>query len=133
MLSNMLSFAGETEQAHAMADMAIRLDPYSFLAVDNKGLAHFVDENYEQAIAAYKAALTLNPDFGAAHQLLAATYGLLGRDDEARATAAEVLRLSPNFAQAVMRRPFKDRAVLMRIIDGLRKAGLDIPDEPAVD
>ncbi len=27
--------------------------------------------------------------------------------------------------------PFRDKAVLARIADGLRKAGLDIPDEPA--
>ncbi len=129
-LSLMLNFDGDTEGALAMADMAGRLDPYSYIASYNKALAHFIDEDYEPAIAASRAALTLNPDYGVAHQLLAATYGLLDRDVEARAAAAEVLRLSPNFAEGTLRRPFKDRAILIRMIDGLRKAGLDIPEAP---
>jgi adenylate cyclase len=127
-LGLLLSFNGDTAEALAMADKAVRLDPYSALAMFRKGLAHFVDADYERAIAAYEATLTLNPDFGAAHQLLAAIYGLLGRDDEARTAAAEVLRLSPNFAEGMLRVPFKDRATLMRMIDGLRNAGLEVPD-----
>ncbi len=114
-----------------MLDRALRLDPYSALILFYRGVAYFVRENYDQAITALKSSLALNPNFGAAHQFLAAIYGLLGRDQEARAEAAEVLRLSPELGRGVSHLPFGDRAVVLRLIDGLRKAGLDIPDEPS--
>jgi adenylate cyclase len=58
--------------------------------------------------------------------LLAAIYGELGREEEARAEAAEILRISPNYSLAVVRAriPYKDPADLERFLDGLRKAGL---------
>ncbi len=130
-LATMLGFGGETDEAIKTADIAMRLDPYSFVAAFARGSAHFVARDYEQAIAAYRASLALNPDFGAAHQYLAATYGLLGYDEEARAEASEVLRLTPDFLKGILRTPFRDPTVLIRLLDGLRKAGLDVPDEPA--
>jgi adenylate cyclase len=50
----------------------------------------------------------------------------LGREAEARAEAAEVLRLNPNFLLDVhkQRMPIKDPATLERYIAALRKAGL---------
>ena len=48
------------------------------------------------------------------------------------AEAAEVLRLSPDYGGGgILRLPFRDKAVLARIADGLRKAGLDIPEASA--
>ena len=115
--------------AISLLDRALRLDPYSALALFYRGVAYFVRENYDQAITALKSSLALNPNFGAAHRYLAAIYGLLGRDQEARAEAAEVLRLSPDkFARGILLAPFGDRADLLRLIDGQRKAGLDIPE-----
>ncbi|HEV8713812.1 MAG TPA: hypothetical protein VGX03_13420 [Candidatus Binatia bacterium] len=50
----------------------------------------------------------------------------LGRQEEAQAQAAEVLRLNPNYSLEVMRRnlPYKDPAVLERFLAVQRKAGL---------
>jgi adenylate cyclase len=127
-LALMLACAGETDEAISLLDRALRLDPYSALALFYRGVAYFVREDYDQAITALKSSLALNPNFGAAHRYLAAIYGLLGRDQEARAEAAEVLRLSPDkFARGILLAPFGDRADLLRLIDGQRKAGLDIP------
>ena len=80
----------------------------------------------EDAVAAYRRALTRNPDHIGFHEHLAAVYGRMGRIEEARAEAAETLRLSPSFSvqRAARRLPYRDRAVLDRLIDGLRKAGL---------
>ena len=124
-------FAGDTDEANTLLDRALRLDPYSATALFYRGIAYFVGEKYDRAIITLKSSLALNPDFGGAHQFLAAVHGLLGRDHEARAEAAEVLRQSPDFARGILRTPFGDRADLLRLIDGLRKAGLDIPDQAA--
>ena len=81
---------------------------------------------YEEAIAAYKKALTRNPNLLPAHQFLATIYSGLGRKEEARAEVAEILRISPNFSLEVLRQrlPYKDPADLERVLAGLRKAGL---------
>jgi adenylate cyclase len=58
--------------------------------------------------------------------MLAAVYSELGKDAEAHAEAAEVLRLNPKFSLEVHkeRTPIKDPATLERHIAALRKAGL---------
>jgi adenylate cyclase len=58
---------------------------------------------------------------------LAATYARLGRLDEARAEAAEILRLDPGYTiDATQRRlsHFKKAADAEHYFEGLRKAGL---------
>ncbi len=129
-LAIMLGLGGETDEAIKTADIAMRRDPYSFVAELARGWAHFVAHDYEQAIADYKASLALNPDFGAAHQYLAATHGSLGNENEARAEATEVLRLTPDFVDGILRTPYRDHAVRTRLLEGLRKAGLDVPERP---
>jgi hypothetical protein len=54
------------------------------------------------------------------------SYSELGEEEAARAEAAEVLRLSPNFSLESMRQrnPYKDRARFERGLAALRKAGL---------
>jgi len=58
------------------------------------------------------------------------TYIMMGRDEEARAAAAEVLRINPKFSVEfyAKRSLVKDRSVIDKAIDALRKAGL--PDKP---
>ena len=56
---------------------------------------------YEEAIAAYKRALTRNPNLLPAHLDLAVIYSELGREEEARAEAAEVLRINPKYSLEV--------------------------------
>jgi hypothetical protein len=70
--------------------------------------------------------LTRNPDLLPAHQGLAVIYSELGREEEARAEAAEVLKISPKYSLEVLRQqsPYKDQAVLERELAALRKAGL---------
>ena len=73
-----------------------------------------------------KQFLSHYPNIVDAHLTLAAVYSELGREAEARAEAAEVLRLNPHFSLAVhkQREPIKDPAVLERHLAALRKAGL---------
>ncbi len=55
---------------------------------------------------------------------------MMGRDEEARAAAAEVLRINPKFSlELVAKRSLvKNRSEIDKMIDALRKAGL--PDKP---
>jgi hypothetical protein len=57
---------------------------------------------------------------------LAATYFLAGHQDEARAEAAEVLRINPKFSVDYWAKmiPYEDQSVTDNLINALRKAGL---------
>lgn len=129
-VSVFLSLSGEGDEALAAGNIAVRLDPFAFNAQLGRGLAHLILRDYEKAAANFRASLEINPNFGAGHQYLAVTYGLLGREEEARAEAAEALRHSPEFVDVMVSLPYRNRADLMLIVDGLRKAGLDVPDPP---
>lgn len=58
--------------------------------------------------------------------MLAANFARLGMMDKARAEAAEVLRVHPQFTISSWRQrpPYRDQAVLERYVEGMRKAGL---------
>ncbi len=83
-------------------------------------------ERYEEAITVLKKALHYQPDYFRAHLTLAVCYAALGREEEAHAEAAEVLRLNPKFSvkKYAKAMPIRDKAVKERYIDALRKAGL---------
>jgi tetratricopeptide (TPR) repeat protein len=122
-----LNYVGRPEEAIALLKKAIRLNPippnwYLF----SLGDAYRLTEQYEVAIAAYKRVLHRNPDDMRAHIGLTATYSLAGREEEARAAAAEVLRINPKFSleHVVKTLPFKNKADTELHIDSLRKAGL---------
>jgi adenylate cyclase len=118
---------GRPEEAIGLIEKAMRLSPYyppfySFVL----GHSYYLMGRYEEAIAAYKKALTRNPNLLPAHFNLAVVYSELGREEEARAEAAEILRISPNFSLETWKQmiPYKDPAVVERQVEALRKAGL---------
>jgi tetratricopeptide (TPR) repeat protein len=127
MLADILTFAGRPEEASGVLEKALRLDPTfpAFLLAD-LGLAYQLTGRYDEALAALKKALLLNANLLPTHEILAVTYGELGREEEARAELAEVLRLSPSISLEVRRQrlPFKDPAILERWLTALRNAGL---------
>jgi len=81
---------------------------------------------YEEAIAQFKKAIEREPGDVFANIFLTATYSMAGREKEARAAAAEVLKINPKFSltQFAIAHPYKDPATKGRLIDSLRKAGL---------
>ncbi len=126
-LGDILKFAGRPEEAIGLIEKAMRLNPhYPPVYLFYLGEAYRSTGRYEEAIAAYKKALTRNPNLLPAHVGLATIYSELGREEEARAEAAEVLRISPKHSLEVWRQraPYKDPAVLERFLAALRKAGL---------
>jgi adenylate cyclase len=77
-------------------------------------------------MAALRRVVTRNPDHLTAHVVLAVIYSELGREEEAQAEAAEILRINPHYSLEVVRQrmPYKEQAALERVLEGLRKAGL---------
>jgi len=125
--ANALRFAGRPEEAIPLYQKAIRLNPSgpSYL-YHGFGQALRATGRFEEAVSALKKAIQIAPDNILAHTHLAATYSMMGRDKEARAEVAEVIRINPKFSVDSWAKnlPFKDRSEIDKIINALRKAGL---------
>ena len=126
-LAHVLNFTGKPEEALRLVEQAMRLNPhYPDYYLLHLGISYLSTGRYEEATAAFKKALTRNPDFLLAHIFLAALYSGTGWEEQARAEAAEVLRLNPQFSLEVWRQtlPMKDQAKLEMLLGVLRRAGL---------
>jgi adenylate cyclase len=126
-LAEALSLVGRSEEALQMVEQAMRRKPFvADLHLYSVGTAYYLVGRTEEAIAPLKQYLARYPNILGTHLTLAAVYSELGKEAEAQAEAAEVLRLNPKFSLEVHKErvPIKDSAVLERHIAALRKAGL---------
>ncbi len=126
-LGYILNFAGRPEDAIGLVKKAMRLNPrYPVSYLWELGHGYFIRGRYEEAIETLKRVLDRKSDFMPAHAYLAASYSEIGREQEARAEVAEIERLNPQASLEALRQrlPYKDQAVIERLIDSLRKAGL---------
>ncbi len=105
----------------------MRLKPhYPGHYVSTLGFAYSLTGRNQEATSALKRALLHNPDFLAPHILLAIIFSESGRMEEARAEAAEILRINPGYSLEVMKEtiPSKDEERLKTCLGALRKAGI---------
>ncbi len=122
-----LNWGGRDQESIPYFEKALRLNP---LGPPNfwhhMAIAYGETGQYEKAIAALKSTLRREPKDVLANVCLTAAYMYAGREEEGRATAAEVLRLDPDFSaeRFAATAPFKDPAKRERYFAGLRKAGL---------
>ena len=118
-----LVYDGKPQKSVELLEKAMRLNPFYpdwylwYLADAYDSLGRYAD--VVSTIQRMR-----NPAEG--RRLLAIAYAHLGMETEARAEAAEVLRLHPTFRISHWRRvpPFQPGEALERYLDGLRKAGL---------
>ena len=100
-------------------------DSWTFAAFDAQALAHFHRGRYEEACRAAYRSVQANPRHSITYVQLAAALARLGRMQEARAAAAQVLELHPTFRYS---RQFAgvncDPALASSLGDALRSAGL---------
>jgi len=122
-----LNYGGRSEEAIPVLQKAIRLNPLgetgNFLHLGHP----LRDEGrFEEAVSAYKKSLQLAPDNITSHIGLAATYSMMGREKDARAEGAEVLRINPKFSLDSLAKmlPYKDQSETDKVANALRKAGL---------
>jgi adenylate cyclase len=123
-LGHTLRFAGRYEESIPEYKIAIRLNPippnnYLF----GLGKSYAMTGQYEEAIKWGKKAVLQKPNNFLANIILTEIYSLSGRYEEARAQAAEVLKIQPKFSLEKwakrVKGPNKEKT-----IDALRKAGL---------
>jgi TolB-like protein/cytochrome c-type biogenesis protein CcmH/NrfG len=123
-LGHTLRFAGRYEESIPEYKIAIRLNPippnnYLF----GLGKSYAMTGQYEEAITWGKKAVRQRPNSFLAHIMLTEIFSLSGRDEEARAEAAEVIRINPKFSLEKWEKSAKG-ADKEKTIDALRKAGL---------
>jgi adenylate cyclase len=126
-LGTCLHFSGRSEEALACFVRAMALDPYfPDVWLHFYAQAVFQLRRYDEAVGILKRRLDRNPHTDASRVLLAASYGHLGRYDEARTEWQEVFRVNPDYSLDHRRDvlPYKNPHDFELIIEGLRKAGI---------
>jgi TolB-like protein/Tfp pilus assembly protein PilF len=122
-----LMIGGRPEEAVPPLKQAIRRNPnppgWYFLML---GSTYRLIGRFDEAIVEIKKAVAYSPDDLLAHVGLAAAYVEAGRLEEARAEAAEVMRIQPTFSIESYAKvlPNKNQAYSDRMTEALRKAGL---------
>jgi serine/threonine protein kinase/tetratricopeptide (TPR) repeat protein len=130
----LIAYSGDWERGCGLVESALRLNPH------HPGwywFAHFFNAyrkgDYQRALS---FAVKFNmPGYFYIHALTAAVYGNLGMREQAQKALQELLALRPNFPQEARRKFEGNYAAELaeQLIDGLRKAGLNMPgeDQPA--
>jgi adenylate cyclase len=127
MVGKALFFAGRTEESIPEYKKALRLDPIPknnlFWSL---GLSYAYMGQYKEAITWCEKAVRQEPDDLLARIMMTVVYSLSGRDEQARAEAAEVLRIQPKFTLKGFekRLTYKRKEDSEKFLNALRKAGL---------
>jgi adenylate cyclase len=119
--------SGQPERGAELVKKAMRLCPFY-----RPGLLRALGNNYRtsgrlaEAVDCYRESLKRETGYLAAYVNLASALGELGRQDEARQAARDVLRQEPDFSIKAYTAglSYRNPNDLERIADGLRQAGL---------
>lgn len=98
-----LAYAGEAERGIDWAERALRISPFdrlNHLPYHALAIAHFLRGRYDEAAHAARRAVQSIPSSSASRSVLAAALAKLGRIEEAKAIALQVLALDPSFSAA---------------------------------
>lgn len=127
LLAMVLRWTGKAEEAIELNKKAMRLCPFppSYYYL-NFGNAYRTAGRCGEAIEEYKKALHLTPQNIFAFEGLAICYGLLGREKESLAAAAEVRKLNSNYSIKFHTKTsyYVDRELVERWNNILGKAGI---------
>ena len=125
-LGLVLAYAGRGEEGIPYMQNALRLNPFpSCNYFSNLAAIYGASGHYEKAIEAAKKALQCEPNTPIPYTTLVISYIRLGREEEARAAAAEILRINPKWSLERYAKvtPFT-QSLAGQMIEDLRKAGL---------
>jgi TolB-like protein/Tfp pilus assembly protein PilF len=126
--SVVMAWAGQAQRAIEWSERGMRLSPFdswAFAAYDAQAMGHFCLGQFDQAVQAAYKSVQANPAHSITYVQLTASLAKLGRLEEARAAAAKVLELQPNFRFS---RQFAgvgcEPALAATMSEALRAAGL---------
>jgi TolB-like protein/Tfp pilus assembly protein PilF len=126
----LIAYAGDWERGCALSDKGSQLNPnhpgwYRYTAWHDA----YRKKDYRKAL---DVALHLNaPKNYYTHAVLAICYAQLGQMEEARKALRDMLALKPNYAQVAreLHGRWIEPDLVEQLMDGLRKAGLEIGDK----
>ena len=128
-----ISLAGQWDKGKALIERSIALNP------NHPGWYHMPLFLYHYRKGEFQTALVHAqkwqqglPNVYLPYIALAAVYGQLNRLDDASAAVRELLKLKPTFPENAWRefRKFNmEPSLVQKMSDGLRKAGLSLPEE----
>jgi adenylate cyclase len=120
--------AGRYPEAISAFEKVLHMNPLKprSMCLSSLATSYSLMGKYDEAVRFYKRLLKAQPDHLLGNLNLTATYSMMGRMEDARAQAAEVLRLDPKYTveRGKERARIKNPDDRKRLIDGLRKAGL---------
>jgi len=120
LLAEIYVFLGQHDKAVAAVEHAFSLEPNSPQILYRYGRVLYTVGRWEEALPYFEEAMP--------YLMLAVNYSLAGREDDARETAKEVLRINPKFSvksqERRLMRSFKNPVHTKRLTTAMRKAGL---------
>ena len=126
-LATVLKDFGEEQEAVKLFERAMRLSPKHPWHVSYAyGVTLYLVGLKVEAVQALKKAIDQNPTHVLPQAFLAAVYADLGRLDEAKATATQVIQLNPSFsvARLIKSHTFHDPEKDAQFMDLMHRAGL---------
>ena len=124
-----LAVSGKASQAFESIDRALSgspRDPIRWFWFHGMANAHFAAGDYEDAINWADRTSEMRPGWAFGHLIAAASAGLVGRTEKARAEVSALRALIPNYSLKRFRRNpvWSEAENIERLVDGLKKAGL---------
>ena len=126
-LGLVFNWAGRPEEALNLAQKAMRFSPlHPSWYVREEAHANRLLGRYEEAVVLYQRSINRTPDYIIPHIGLTACYAAMGRLEDARTQAAEVLRIDPRYSigRYATALTHKQPEHAQRSLDALRDAGL---------
>jgi adenylate cyclase len=127
------TYAGRWDRGSALMRKAIALNPYHpgwyYIALFHD---HYRKRQYEAAL--HEAQKVNMPELWETYTTLAQAYAQLGRRRQAEAAVAELLKVYPDFRENAwkeFRRRNLPEQEIAHLVEGLRKAGLEVSQPPA--
>jgi adenylate cyclase len=123
-----LAWAGRSAEAIPILQKAMRLSPIPpHLCLHALAMCILSTGQFEESIALFRRIVQKEPNQLTSQLGLVVALMAAGKEDEARAEAAKVLRIDPRFSLERYAKTFdyfKDRSIPDRMINAWRKAGL---------
>ncbi|MBT8334544.1 MAG: tetratricopeptide repeat protein, partial [Deltaproteobacteria bacterium] len=118
--------AGQLDEGIASIKQGRRLNPFpDYWYYTYLGKCYSQNGQHEDALKEYQKALQRAPESPQIHGALAVTYILLGREEEARASAVKSMEFAPNVSVSLISKisTVKNQAFNELVADAMRKAG----------